>query len=160
MQQRMAVVVAFTALAIVGSAARAQSPEPWMGTWKTDLAKSTYSPGPKPTVAGTVKMEPSGGGFKTTIDAVNPQGQPVHTETVWQFDGKDNPVKGAQPPNTTAAYKRVDGRTFEVQGKIDGKPSILTRVAVSADGKTSTVTQTGRNAQGQSVKNVFVMVKQ
>lgn len=161
MQQRMAVVVAFTALAIVGSAVRAQSPEPWMGTWKVNLAKSTYSPGPKPTVAATVKMEPSGGGFKTTIDGVTaPEGQRVHTETAGQFDGKDYPVKGALAPNTTAAFKRIDGRTFEIQGKVDGKPTVLTRVVVSADGKTITATQTGRNAQGQSVNNVLVQDKQ
>jgi hypothetical protein len=160
-QQRIALVfVAFTALLVVGSNGRAQSPEPWMGTWKVNLAKSTYSPGPKPTVAAMVKMEPSGSGFKTTIDAVNAQGQTVHTESVAMFDGKDNPVKGALAPNTTVAFKRIDGRTFEVQGKVDGKPTVHTRVAVSADGTTITATQTGKNVQGQTLKNVLVQDKQ
>jgi hypothetical protein len=160
-QQRIAVVfVGFIALVVISSTPRAQSPEPWMGTWKVNLAKSTYSPGPKPTVAATVKVEPSGGGFKTTIDGVNPQGKPAHTETIGTFDGKDNPVKGAQAPNTTVAYKRIDGRTFEAQTKVNGKPTIVTRVAVSADGKTMTATQTGKNVQGQTVKNVLVEDKQ
>ncbi len=84
----------------------------------------------------------------------------ANTETVWTFDGKDNPVKGASVPNTTAAYKRIDERAFEVTGKVDGKPTITTRVEVSADGKTMTATQTGKNAQGEDVKNVIVAIKQ
>jgi hypothetical protein len=63
-------------------------------------------------------------------------------------------------PNTTAAYKRIDNRTFEVTTKIDGKPTLTTRVAISADGKTMTATQTGKTAEGEAVKNVIVASKQ
>jgi hypothetical protein len=161
-QKRIAVVVVgFAALLVVSSTALAQLPDPWIGTWKVNLAKSTYSPGPKPTVAATVKMEPSAGGLKTTIDGANPQGQPTHTETVGAFDdGKDNPVVGALAPNSTTTYKRIDGRTFEALGKVDGKPTTTTRVVISADGKTLTATQTGKNAQGENVNNVIVADKQ
>jgi hypothetical protein len=152
--------VAFTALLIGGSTALAQSPDPWIGTWKVNLGKSTYSPDPKPTVAATVKVESSAGGIKTTIDGVNPQGQPIHTESVAMFDGKDNPVKGAQAPNTTTALKRINDRTFDALGKVNGKPTVITRVAISADGKTMTATQTGKNPQGQSVNNLIVLSKQ
>jgi len=160
-QKRIAVVlVSLAALLAASPTARTQSTDPWMGTWKVNLAKSTYRPGPKPTVAGTVKMEPMTDGFKTTIDGTSPQGQPTHTETVGKFDGNDNPVTGAPTPNTTAAYKRSNGRTFEVMGKVDGKPTVTTRVVVSADGKTLTATQTGKNAQGENVNNVIVAEKQ
>jgi hypothetical protein len=160
-QKRIAgVFVTFAAVLVVSAIARTQSSDPWIGTWKVNLEKSTYSPGPKPTVAATVKIEPSAGGIKTTIDGTNAEGKPTHTETVAMFDGKDNPVKGAQAPNTTNALKRIDDRTFEVMGKIDGKPTVTTRVAVSADGKTMTATQTGKNAKGESVNNVIVMDKQ
>lgn len=161
MQKRLAVVVVTVALLALGSIARTQSSDPWIGTWKVNLEKSTFSPGPKPTVAATVNIEPSaGGGIKTTFDATDPQGQPTHTESVAGFDGKDVPVKGAQAPNSTTALKRIDDRTYEAMGKVDGKPAVTTRVAVSADGKMITATQTGTNAQGQSVKNVIVLDKQ
>ncbi len=161
MQKQIAVVlVALAALLAASSTAQAQSTDPWMGTWKVNLAKSTYKPGPKPTVAGTVKMEPMASGFKTTIDATNPQGQPTHTETVGKFDGKDNPVTGAPAPNSTSAYKRINGRTFEVLGKVDGKPTVTTKVVISTDGKTLTATQTGKNTQGENVNNVIVADKQ
>jgi hypothetical protein len=160
-QKRIAVVlVTLAAVLVASSIARSQSSDPWIGTWKVNLQKSTYSPGPPPTVAGTVKTEPSAGGIKTTIDATNADGKPTHTEMVGMFDGKDNPVKGAPTPNTTSALKRIDDRTFEVIGKVDGKPTVTTRVAVSADGKTMTATQTGKNAQGESVNNVIVLDKQ
>ena len=161
MRKRVVVVlVSLAALLAASPNARTQSTDPWMGTWKVNLAKSTYKPGPKPTVAGTVKMDPMAGGFKTTIDATNPVGQPTHTETVGKFDGKDNPVTGAATPNTTAAYKRINGRTFEVTGKVDGKPTVTTRVVVSADGKSLTATQTGKNDRGENVNNVIVAEKQ
>jgi hypothetical protein len=147
-------------LAVGFTVAQAQSSDPWIGTWKANLAKSTYSPGPKPTVAGTVKIEASAGGLKTTIDGANAQGQPTHTESVAPFDSKDYPVKGAPAPNSTTALKRIDGRSFEATSKVDGKVTVVTRVVISADGKTLTATQTGKNAQGAAVKNVIVLEKQ
>ena len=161
MQKRIALVlVALAALLAASSTARSQSSDPWIGTWKVNLAKSTYKPSPKPTVAATVKMEPSAGSTKTTIDGSDPQGKPLHTESVGKFDGKDNPVTGAQAPNTTTALKRINGRTFEAMNKVDGRPTVTTRVVVSADGKTLTATQTGKNAQGENVNNVIVADKQ
>jgi hypothetical protein len=97
------------------------------------------------------EIERSGSGMKTTIDVTTSEGKPSHTETEWTFDGKDHPVKGASAPNATAAYKRIDDRTFEVTSKVDGKPTTTTRVAISPDGKTMTATQRGKNAQGESV---------
>lgn len=161
MERRIAaVLIALVASCMVSSAAQTPGVDPWIGTWKADLNKSTFNPAPKPTVAGIIKIERSGGGMKTTIDAADPQGKPTHTETVWMFDGKDNPVKGALAPNTTAAYKRIDDRTFEVISKVDGKPTMTTKVAISSDGKTMTATQTGKNVQGEGVNNVIVAHKQ
>jgi len=155
------IAIAVVTLVAFSSAGQAQSPDPWIGTWKVNLAKSTYSPGPKPTVAGTVKVEAvAGGGMKTTIDGTNPQGQPTHTETIGTFDSKDNPVKGAAAPKTTTAYKRIDARTFEAMGKVDGKPTVTTRVTISADGKTLTASQNGKSLEGQTVKNVIVADRQ
>jgi hypothetical protein len=152
-----------TTLVILSTAAFiavGQTTEPWLGTWKINLATSTYSPGPKPTVGATVKVEPAQGGFKTTIDGVNANGQPIHTENVSQFDGKDTAVAGAPTPKTTAGYRRIDERTFESVAKVDGKVTVTTRVVVSADGKTETVTQTGKNPQGQTVNNILILEKQ
>ena len=162
MRKRFLVVVASALAFMLMTAvmARAQGSDPWIGTWKVNLEKSTYSPGPKPTVPGVVKIEAAPNGMKTTIDGVNAQGQKTHTESVGAFDGKDNPVKGAANPNQTSALKKIDVRTFENQAKVGGKPTVATRVTISADGKTLTATQSGTNAQGQAVKNTIVADKQ
>ena len=156
-------VAIFLALAatLASTTTAAQSSDPWIGTWKVNLSKSTYSPGPKPTAPTTVKLESSpGGGLKTTIDGVDPKGQPTHTETVGMLDGKDNPVKGSPVPNSTTALKRIDSRTLEAVNKVDGKTITTTKVVVSADGRTLTATQTGTTPQGEKVMNVIVADKQ
>lgn len=160
MQKRIAVVVVvLTAVLAGGSIARTQSSAPWIGTWKINLEKSTYSPGPKPSVALILKIEPSAGGINITADGTNPQGQPTHVEIVGTFDGKDNPVKGLAT-NLTNAVKRIDDRTLEVVGKINDKPEVTSKVTVSADGKAMTITQTGQNAKGQTINNVLLLDKQ
>ncbi len=157
---------AFAFVVAISFTVQGQAADPWVGTWKTDLAKSTFSPGPTPKVAATVKLESApgggapGGGLKLTIDGADPQGKPTHTESVSTFDGKDTPVDGAPALNTTEALKRIDGRTFEAQRKVGGKPTLTTRVVVSADGKTMTATQTGQDIKGQAIKNVIVLEKQ
>lgn len=157
----LAVVASTVALVLMtGALSHAQSSDPWIGTWKVNLAKSTYSPGPTPTVAAVVTMESAPNGLKTTIDGVSPQGQKTHTESVAAFDGKDYPVKGAPDPTATSSLKRIDSRTFENQAKAGGKQTMTTRVTISPDGKTLTATQTGTNAEGQPVKNVIVAERQ
>ena len=163
MRKRLVVVFASIALAASctgRSPAEPPSSNPSIGTWKIDLEKSNFSPGPKPTVAGTIRVEPSAGGIKLTNDGTDPQGQPFHTEFVGTFDGKDNPASGAAPPNTTTSYKRVDDRTFELIAKTDGKATVTTRIAISADGKTLTATQIGQDLQGQTVHDAIVADKQ
>ena len=163
MPKRIAlVVIALVTLCAAASTAVGQATDPWLGTWKVNLAKSTYRPGPK--FAGTVTVEPWQDGFRTIIDGANAgangQSQPIHTEASWKFDSKDNPVQGAPAPNSTVNYKRIDGRTLETVGKTDGKVTVTTKVAISANGKTMTASQKGKNPQGQTVNNVIVLDKQ
>ena len=159
-QKRFLVVVAsavaFLTLAAVMS--RAQASDPWIGNWKQNIEKSTFDAGPKPTVPGVLKLEAAPNGMmKTTLD--QGQGRQV-TESVAAFDGKDTPVKGSPNPNQTVALRKIDARTFEAQNKSDGKPTVTTRVTISADGKTLTATQSGANVQGQAIKNSLVFEKQ
>ena len=150
------VVLALMAVLAVAFTVSGQSADPWAGTWKVNLAKSKYTPGPAPTQAAMVKMEASENGLKTAIDGVNAQGQATHTVTNGKFDGKDYATEGAQAPNSTQSLQRIDAQTFQTIGKVDGKVTVTTRVAISSDGKTLTATQTGKDAQGQTVANVIV----
>ena len=148
-----AVVLAIVALAVPASAADSH-----VGTWKLNAAKSTSSPGPVPK-SGTLKMEVIENGYKVSLDGVDCQGNPTRAAFSVKADGKDHPAPG--PPNADAITRKcIDADTTEIVAKKDGKATVTTRSVVSKDGKTRTATQTGKNAQGQDVKNILVYDKQ
>jgi hypothetical protein len=148
--QRLAVVL----LVLAGSAVLAfgQPADPWFGTWKVNLEKSTYDPGPKPTTARVITLEAVEGGQKITAD--------TGRGGVQHLDGKDYPLPNNPAPNATNSYRRIDARTWERSVKEDGKVVFTAQWAVSTDGKTLTVTQKGKNNQGQTVNNVIVYDRQ
>jgi hypothetical protein len=136
----------------------AQASDARIGTWKLNVAKSKYSPGPAPQSL-TVKVEAAGEGEKATTEGVNADGTPTMTQYTANFDGKDSPLIGSQNADKVS-LKRIDARTTErTDKKGDKVVQTLTRV-VSQDGKTMTVTVKGTNAQGQAVDNVVVFEKQ
>jgi hypothetical protein len=150
-------VGAFLSLTLAAPTSSAQS-EPWVGTWKLNVAKSKYSPGPAPK-ASTLTVVAAEGGFKQTIDTTPATGAATHGEVTWKLDDKDYPVTG-NPNADVSAYTKIDARSYQVSSKKAGKPTITTRVTISADGKTRTAVQTGTDAAGQKVNNTIVYEKQ
>jgi hypothetical protein len=145
---------AMLALAVVSFAADVN-----LGTWKLNLAKSKFSPGPAPK-SQTLKIEAWGDdGVKYSADGIGPDGKPMHWEFQAKYDGKDNPFKG-NPDADMIAYKRIDANTVEATTKLKGKSAGMTKIVVSKDGKIRTLTQTGKNAAGQDVNNLLVYEKQ
>jgi len=136
----------------------AQGSDPRIGTWKLNVAKSKFSPGPAPQSL-TVKVEPSGQGEKVTTEAVSADGTRTTVQYAANFDGKDYPLAGSQIADTVS-LKRIDARTTERTDKKGGTVVQTLRRVVSQDGKTMTVTTKGKNAQGQAVANVTLFEKQ
>ncbi len=129
-----------------------------MGTWKLNLEKSKYSPGPPPKSL-TVKWEPAGKGVKFTSEGVSADGKPTATEFTGNYDGKDNPFKGS-PVVDTVSLRRIDANTTERTDKKAGKVvQTLTRV-VAKDGKTFTTTVKGTNAKGEPINNLLLFENQ
>ena len=140
-----------------GAVSVAQSPAPGLGTWKLNVAKSKFSPGPAPK-SSSVTFSAAGQGVKAVIDTISGDGAKVHWEYSASFDGKPYPVTG-NPNGDMVVAKRVDATTIETSYTLKGKPTTLNRRVVAADGKTLTVTTTGVNAQGQKVNDVQVFEK-
>lgn len=149
------VVLLICVLTLAGTLA-AQAP--WFGTWKLNLARSKFSPGPPPK-SSMVKIEPWENGLKATTDTVTAEGESRHGEVSGKFDARDNPVTG-NPNVDTDAFRRANGHTFVIFSKKDGKATTTTRVAVSTDGKTTIATVSGKNAQGQPVNTVAIYDRQ
>jgi hypothetical protein len=136
----------------------AQASDPRIGTWKLNVAKSTYSPGPAPQ-SSMLKVEAAGQGEKVTSEGVNAQGERTATQSTANFDGKDYPLTGSSVADTVS-LKRIDAWTTEQTVKKGGKVIVIFTRVVSRDGKTMTTTAKGTNAQGQPVNNVTIWEKQ
>ena len=143
---------------LMGFALSAQAADPMVGTWKLNVAKSTYSPGPAPKSL-TAKIEAAGEGEKVTADGVRGDDTLIQVEYTAQYDGKDYPITGS-PIADTVSLKRLDANTTERTDKKGGKVvQTLTR-KLSSDGKTATVTYKGTDAKGRPINNVAVLEKQ
>jgi len=128
-----------------------------MGTWKLDDAKSKIAAGaPKNT---TVVYEAAADSVKVTVDGVDADGKPSHNEWTGKFDGKDYPVTG-DPTADTRSYKRINDHTLALTNTKDGKVTTTGRITVSADGKTRTVTTSGKDANGKKIDSTAVYNKQ
>jgi len=141
---------------VLGSIAHAADNQ--VGTWKLNVAKSKYSPGPAPK-DGTLTVESEPNGLKITIHGTDAEGKAVHMEFAPKYDGKDVPTTGMLGADTIS-MKKIDDYTVESVSKKGGKPLITTKSVVSKDGKTRTTTQKGTNAKGEKVNNTIVYDKQ
>jgi hypothetical protein len=157
MRTRILVLVNAAAVLAVAITLVAQS-EAFFGTWKVDLAKSKYSPGPAPK-SNMKKYEPYKGGLKATQELVDAKGQSKHVEVVANLDGKDYPAMGNADADSYA-FTKIDGHTYQVQQKKNGKVTITSKMVIAPDGKSRVVTQSGTNAQGQPVNNTIFWLKQ
>ena len=154
--KRMICLLTFAMLFAAASACVAAD-DPNMGTWKLNEAKSKYSPGaPKNT---SVVYEAAGDSVKVTVDGVGADGKPTHNEWAGKFDGKDYPLTG-DPTADSRSYKKIDARTMELTNKKDGKPVVMGKIIVSADGKSRTVTTSNTDASGKKVSATAVYDKQ
>jgi hypothetical protein len=142
----------------VMSASLALAGDNWLGTWKLNGAKSKYSPGPAPQSA-TLKFDPAPDGITLSQDLVDAKGKATAGGYTSKFDGTEVPYAG-NPDADTCTPKRVDDNIYLNTWKKAGKVTINAKVVASGDGKTLTVTQTGKNAKGQTVHNVAVYDKQ
>jgi len=154
------VTTLLTAIAVVtlaGAAPLAQSPDPMLGTWKLNTAKSK-----SPYKSGTSIVEAAGDGVKVTADMVAADGTAYHWTWTAKYDGKDVPITGTTPfgAGTMAALTRVDAHTARIVGKKNGEVILTQTIVTSADGKTRTLTTRGKDAKGQPVDTVSVYDKQ
>jgi hypothetical protein len=154
----------FLGLAVITG--EAQSPEPLLGTFKVNPAKSTPNPGGQPPKSNISVWQALGDGqFKNTIDVVDATGQTTHTEVVTRFDGVESAVKGAPVP-TTRTYTRLDGRrtgspvAWQYVTKVNGKVTTTQRTIASSDGNTRISVVSGTDAEGRPFSGITVYERQ
>jgi hypothetical protein len=121
--------------------------DPYVGTWKLNVAKSNANPPPK---SQTLKITAQDNGFKWSFDTVEADGKA--TNGVWsgKYDGKDYSLT-ANTDFDAVATKKINANTLDSVMKKGGKVVGTGRSVVSKDGKTLTLTTKLKNAQGQDV---------
>lgn len=140
-----AVVFAFTV------AASAQN-NPFTGTWKLNLSKSKYNPGPGPKEQ-VIVIDRTG---RTTITTVDREGE-KSTVSFTVVPGQVTKIEGAEA--ATVVEKRINDRTVEHVWKF-GEMTVHGRGVLSRDGKTFVYTSTGTDRKGQTTKDYEVYERQ
>jgi hypothetical protein len=151
--------VAFGLVVVFVGMTLAQSGSSNLGTWKLNLAKSTFAPGTAPKSA-TFTNVVAGAGITSTSDSVAADGTARHSEYTMVYDGKDHPLTGNSLNGNVAAGTRIDANTLRFVYKKDGKVTVTTTNVASSDRKTYTITSKGTNTLGQTVNTVAVYDKQ
>ena len=140
------------------SGSMALAADNWIGAWKLNPGKSQVTPGPGPK-SQTLTFTASPAGITLSSDGVTADGSVRKGSYTSKFDGKDVAWAG-NPDADTAAPLKVDDNNYTNTWKKGGKVTINAKATVSADGKTLTVTQTGKNAKGEDVNSTAVYDKQ
>ena len=158
--KRILKFVVIAVLAVVGFSMVNAQASPLVGVWKLNVEKSKYDPGPAPkSMTRTVAAEANG--VKYTFEGVAADGTAITWGFSAKFDGKDYPITGTSPNGADMiSAKRVDAHHYVATLKKGGKVVGTSRVAVSADGKVTTVDATGVTASGAKSHDVQVYDKQ
>jgi len=158
--RRLLVPAILAVVSATGGAAIAVAagPDPVIGTWQLNVSKSTFKPGPA-FKGQTRTYSQSGQSITVAIKTVRADGKETTTQTTYQLDGKDYPVKGS-PDVDSDSVKQVDSNTANFTLKKAGKVVQSGSRTVSKDGKTLTVKSTGTSANGGKFDDVLVFDKQ
>jgi hypothetical protein len=152
----VAALLLLAGLAVTSSVRAADDPS--NGTWKLNVAKSKFVPGPGPkSMTVTIKVE---NGTETySAEGTDASGKAMTASFTAKLDGTDSPATG-NPYGDTISIKHPSPSRFVATLKKDGKVTVTVHVSVSADGKTRTATYSGKSADGKDVKDVYVYDKQ
>jgi len=152
--------LALATLAIT-SATLALAADNSLGSWKLNVAKSKYSPGPLPVKSLSSTREADGEGVKVTTTGERADGSAINTTYTAKFDGSPASVSGQGAPYDTISVKKVNDSTYTYETKNStNKYHATGRLVVSKDGKTLTMKAKGTDADGKPLSVTLVYEKQ
>ena len=132
-----------------------------LGTWKVNLEKTKYTPGPFPVKSLTAVREAAPGGVKVSNTGERSDRTAINASYTAKYDGTPASVSGEGAPYDTVSLKQVDDNTFTWDAKkSDGKYHSHGRIVVSPDGKTMTMKARGTDMDGKPMTITLVYDKQ
>jgi hypothetical protein len=144
MKRRLGVFAALLLVLAAASVIVAQN-NPFVGTWKLNVAKSKFDPGPAPQ-SSTRTWDASG---MVMVNGINAAGKATSYGYTIKDDGKEYPTMGAIP-NTAdkITAKMLDANSYEAKFWKAGKQVEVTSFKVSDGGKTLTIHAKGTSPAG------------
>jgi hypothetical protein len=134
------------------------SGDPVLGTWKLNVAKSEFTPGPGwQSQIRVYQVTPEG--VAVTWAGVDAKGEKMQVSYSYAYDGRDYPMLGSASYDTLNAV-RIDERTVRSEEKRDGKTVGVAVRTVSPNGKVLTITDAGTNRKGQRFSQLLVFDRQ
>jgi len=148
-------------LLVIATAVLVAGADPVLGTWKLNLAKSAYKPGPAPK-SQTRVYQATREGTRVSVTTVNAAG----ATTIFQFDsnadGKDYPVTGESEADAVS-MKKVTDYVSESTLKHGDRAIAFVLREISEDGKSMKMTYSGYTTwkgYEERVSNIAVYDKQ
>jgi hypothetical protein len=161
MKRILMLLVVLALSAVVAGPLMAQA-NPFVGTWKLNVAKSKAGTGPALPQSLTRTVVAAGVGATYTFTGVGSDGKPVSYSFSTNYDGKDGAVTGNGAPggaDTIAIARTAPNKATAVLKK--GGAEIGTSMSeVSKDGKVTTLNMKGKGADGKEFSGVTVYEKQ
>jgi hypothetical protein len=144
MNRKIRILTLIVVVLAAGSLLLAQD-NPFVGTWKLNVSKSKYVPGPPPQ-SSTRTWDASG---MVMVSGVNAAGKSLSYGYTIKDDGKDYPTMGAIPNTADKIMsKKVDANSYEATFTKAGKQVETTTFKVSNGGKTLTIHAKGTTDAG------------
>jgi hypothetical protein len=160
MKRCLFLLIALALSGIAASQSMAQG-NPYVGTWKLNVAKSKFGGTPAPQ-SSTREVVAQGTSAKYSFTGVAADGSAVAYSFTTNYDGKDSPVTGSGMPGGAdmIAIKRINANKAEAHLKKGGKEIGKAESTVSKDGKVTTVITHVKDAAGKDVTVESVYDKQ
>jgi len=155
------VLLSFLGLAFFAAGPLLAQDNPFLGTWKLNLAKSKFEPGPAPK-SQTRTVTAEGDSVKYSFEGIGSDGTPFSYGFTVKYDGKDYPITGNGAPAgaDTISLKKVDSHKAEATLKKGAVEVGRASAEVSSDGKVSTVKGKGKTPDGKAYSSDTVYDKQ
>lgn len=135
--------------------AQATHTTPFTGTWKLNLDKSQFSPGP-PFKAFSLTFGPDG---VRKLDLTYADGRTLQVSVPWS-DGKEVAVTAGPGFENVTVVSRIQGKTLNDTWTRNGKLFETVHAAISPDGKSLMIRVAGTDAQDRAFQNQLTFDKQ
>lgn len=152
-------IIVGSVLGLALSAAHSAPPDdPAIGTWKLNVEKSRFMPGPG--WKSQVRVyESTPDGVSVTLTGLDAAGEKARVSYTYAYDGQDYPIQGSKSYDTLNAV-RVDALTVKSEEKRSGETVAIAVCTVAPDGKTLTITDQGVDKDGRAFSQVMVFDRQ